>query len=70
MTKKQTDLLDRFEQDMLCSPSDRIWIGAKYKNGNDFLTVHDLSSDLWVELVQMNDRQDLWQQVDNYLNKF
>lgn len=69
MTKKQTDLLDRFHQDMLCSPFDKVLIGARYKNGNDVLTAHDLSSDMWIDLVQINDCQDLWKLADNYLQK-
>ena len=70
MTNKQIELLDKFQQDMLCSPLDRVVVGSKYKNGNDVLTAHDLSSDLWNDLLMINDSQDLWQQVDRYLQKF
>ena len=67
MNQKQIEFLNRIENELRNSPSEKILQGTKYKNGLDSLDAHSLTQYQWIEFVSLGDKDGLWNMADNYL---
>jgi len=67
MNNKQITFLEQFEEEMRTSANDAFLIKSKYKNGSELLTLHDMSMEKYIDLVELGDTDGLWEKCDQHL---
>lgn len=68
LLKRQKNILDKFIQENTHSKDSIYRVHSVFTNGRHSLGVEDLPSELWIKLVEINDTEILYQNVQRYMD--